>query len=889
MKIKSIRTPMYLVTMAALVLTALAISSADIFMFQRAYRSALSDRAITVAHNLRDTVHRNLVFFPLAQFTGMDSYLESIVAANDGIHYIFISSGEGQVLYHSTNMEGQRQLNAERYAQVRFESSADRTTLALSEDYESIVPIFWEDAQVGWIHVGVAKTLVDQRTSMMWGTSVGLLVLALGLAALPLYSVLKNRIAAPLAHLTSTAQAIAAGDLTQSVDIDREDEIGALARAFNQMTSELQLSYQRLSEREAYFRSLIENAQDIITVHDLRGWIIYQSASVQRVLGYEPDELIDRDLTEMLDPADVKRVQEVFSQTAQDEGIDRAIEFRFKHKDGSWRYLEATGRRLEAAASQPGIVVNSRDITERKQREREQAAMIAVASVVRSATNRSEIISIVLDEVQKLMRAEGALLGMREAVSGETIVVLGVGQWSRTQGLRIAPNEGVSGAVMAAGEPYLCANASDDPRHVHLEACGDLNSVACVPLMVQGQALGVLWVGSRQPFTEAELHLLTAVTDIAANAIHRATLNEQTEQRLFRLDALRKIDQVITGSFDVRISLDAIVKEVIARLGADASDILLLNPHTHMLEYAAGWGFHTKAIQRTRLHANEGFAGKAVLERRIVRLDDPGREVDFLRGPALSGEGFVQYLGAPLIAKGRVKGVLEVFHRSAFRPDPDWLDFLETLAGQAAIAIDNAELFEDLQRSNLELILAYDTTLEGWSHALDLRDRETEGHTQRVTDLSEQLARALGVQGEELVHIRRGALLHDIGKMAIPDEILLKNGPLSEQEWQIMRLHPVFAYELLSPIQFLRHALDIPYCHHERWNGSGYPRGLVGTQIPLAARLFAVVDVWDALLSNRPYRQAWDEEEADHYLRTQAGELFDPQVVDVFFKEILRK
>jgi PAS domain S-box-containing protein/putative nucleotidyltransferase with HDIG domain len=737
--------------------------------------------------------------------------------------------------------------------------------------------------------VGVAKTLVDQRTSMMLGTSVGLLVLALGLAALPLYSVLKNRIAAPLARLTNTAQAIAAGDLTQTVDIGSEDEIGALAQAFNQMTSELQLSYQHLSQREAYFRSLIENAQDIITVHDLRGWIIYQSTSVQRVLGYEPDELVDRDVAEMLDPEDVKRVQAVFSQAVQAGATDRAIEFRFKHKDGSWRYLEATGRRLEAGASQPGIVVNSRDITERKQREREQAALVAVASVVRSATNRSEIISIVLDEVQKLMRAEGALLGLRETISGETIVVLGVGQWSRTQGLRIAPNEGVSGAVMAAGEPYLCANAPNDPRHVHLEACGDLNSVACVPLMVQGQALGVLWVGSRQAFTEAELHLLTAVTDIAANAIHRATLNEQTEQRLFRLDALRKIDQVITGSFDVRISLDAIVKEVIARLGADASDILLLNPHTHMLEYAAGWGFQTKAIQRTRLHANEGFAGRAVLERRIVRLDDPGREVDFLRAPALSGEGFVQYLGAPLIAKGRVKGVLEVFHRSAFRPDPDWLDFLETLAGQAAIAIDNAELFEDLQRSNLELILAYDTTLEGWSRALDLRDRETEGHTQRVTDLSEQLARALGVQGEDLVHIRRGALLHDIGKMAIPDEILLKNGPLSEQEWQIMRLHPVYAYELLSPIQFLRHALDIPYCHHERWNGSGYPRCLSGTQIPLAARLFAVVDVWDALLSNRPYRQAWQAEEADRYLRSQAGELFDPQVVDAFFKEILRK
>ena len=214
------------------------------------------------------------------------------------------------------------------------------------------------------------------------------------------------------------------------------------------------------------------------------------------------------------------------------------------------------------------------------------------------------------------------------------------------------------------------------------------------------------------------------------------------------------------------------------------------------------------------------------------------------------------------------------------------MDFLEALAAQAAIAIDNAELFTQLQRSNLQLTLAYDATIEGWSRALDLRDKETEGHTQRVTEMSLRLARAMGVDEAEQVHIRRGALLHDIGKMGVPDAILLKPGPLTEEEWVVMRKHPVHAYQMLSPILFLRPALDIPYCHHEKWDGAGYPRGLKGEEIPLAARIFAVVDVWDALLSDRPYRPGWPEEKVRAHIRSLAGTHFDPQVVAVFMRSM---
>jgi putative nucleotidyltransferase with HDIG domain len=210
------------------------------------------------------------------------------------------------------------------------------------------------------------------------------------------------------------------------------------------------------------------------------------------------------------------------------------------------------------------------------------------------------------------------------------------------------------------------------------------------------------------------------------------------------------------------------------------------------------------------------------------------------------------------------------------------MNFLEALSRQAAIAIDNAALFNSLQRSNIELTLAYDATIEGWSRAIDLREHDSEGHTIRVSETTLQLARALDMPEDELVHVRRGALLHDIGKMAIPDSILYKPGPLNDQEWEVMRRHPVYAYQMLSPISHLRPALDIPYNHHERWDGEGYPRGLKGDQIPLAARIFAVVDVWDALRSDRPYRAAWRESQAREFLRERAGTHFDPKITETF-------
>ena len=363
----------------------------------------------------------------------------------------------------------------------------------------------------------------------------------------------------------------------------------------------------------------------------------------------------------------------------------------------------------------------------------------------------------------------------------------------------------------------------------------------------------------------------------------RKRVEQHIETQMQRLSALRNIDMAITSSLDMRISIKIILDGVANQLHMDACDILFLNPHTQTLEYIEGRGFNTDALRYTRLRLGESHAGVAALEKHTVRVKDlSGGKDGFTRSPLLAKEGFVEYFAVPLISKGHVKGVLEIFHRSAINPDQEWLDFLEALGVQSAIAIDNAQMFNELGRSNTELALAYDTTLEGWSRALDYRDKETEGHSQRVTEMTVKMAQSVGIVDEDLVQVRRGALLHDIGKLGVPDIILLKPGKLTYEEMEIMKKHPIIAYEILSPISFLRKAIDIPYCHHEKWDGTGYPRGLKGEQIPLAARIFSVVDVFDALLSNRPYREAWTKEKTLEYIREQAGIYFDPHVVQKF-------
>ncbi len=416
-----------------------------------------------------------------------------------------------------------------------------------------------------------------------------------------------------------------------------------------------------------------------------------------------------------------------------------------------------------------------------------------------------------------------------------------------------------------------------------------LRSVASFPMILKDGVYGVLTVYSDSVgfFNEDLKEIFQVMANIAASALENAFLFEESQKKLKMLQALRNIDLAITGSLDPNLTLNVILNEVIHALEVDAATFLKLNTWTKELEYVAGRGLIGHRIKDRVVRLGEGIAGKSALEKRILwleKFDEAEPRLD-----VFEEEGFVSYVAAPLISKGRILGVLELFARKPLEIKEDWLSFLEALTNQLAIALDNLELLTDLEKANVKLFQAYESTIEALAKALELKDRETEGHSERVVALTLKIAKKLGLEGDDLLNIRRGALLHDLGKLAIPDSVLLKPDKLTDEEWEIMKKHPVYAFELLSKIEYLRPALDIPYYHHERWDGSGYPKGLKGEEIPLPARIFAVVDVYDALTHDRPYRKAWSEEEAIEYIKRESGRLFDPKVVKAFLEVIEEK
>ena len=349
-----------------------------------------------------------------------------------------------------------------------------------------------------------------------------------------------------------------------------------------------------------------------------------------------------------------------------------------------------------------------------------------------------------------------------------------------------------------------------------------------------------------------------------------------------RLNALRLIDLAITGSLDINVTLNVLLDQVIISLGVDAAAVLLLDANARELTAAHARGFRTDAINETIVRLGECIVGRVAMDRQTQYVPELSESHEFSRSDMARAEGFVSYHCVPLVAKGETQGILELFHRERFVPDREWEEFLEALAAPASIAIDNARLFEEMQRANAALEIAYDRTLQGWAQTLELRDYETKGHSVRVVELSRLIGREVGFDGKMLADLNRGALLHDIGKIAIPDPVLLKPGPLDPDEWEIMKKHPEYAYRLLANIPALREAVEVAYCHHERWDGTGYPLGLKGHQIPILARAFAIADVFDALRSERPYKRAWPKDEARQYILDQRGSHFAPDMVDAF-------
>ncbi|PWH14710.1 MAG: hypothetical protein DDG59_12315 [Anaerolineae bacterium] len=555
---------------------------------------------------------------------------------------------------------------------------------------------------------------------------------------------------------------------------------------------------------------------------------------------------------------------------------------------------------LGAFADHAAVAIrNARLFDELKRRLNELETINRVSLSLRTAHTPETLLPLLLDETLNALQTSCGAIWLTDSNRQTLQRVVARGWMNEISLTEVAIGEGLAGKVAQQGKVLffedLAAEVLKDhhsPTRIPLRWGG-----ACFPITSGSEVIGSLCIALPPPRTlsKQECHILSTLAEIAAIALHRSQLLADLQHQAERLASLRQIDRAISANTDFYPMAETILQETQRHLGVDAMQIWTYEPQFGYLEFTAGSGLRQLPPPKTTYTIGEGLVGKIAASLQSLTISNLPQ---WLRQNACEGceeyleEGFIAYVGMPLMVKGRLGGVLELCQRSELSSlasnDPQWFSFAQTIASQTALAMENAQLFRHLNNTLMELSVSYDETLQGWAKALELRDRETGGHSERVTEWTLQVALALGIEKDQLIHIRRGAILHDIGKIGIPDAILLKEGPLTPQEWQIIHQHPIYAYELLRNIHFLEAALDIPYCHHERWDGSGYPRGLKGEEIPLAARIFAVVDVWDALTSDRPYRKAWSHAEAKEYLRSQAGKHFDPRVVEVFL-ELLEK
>ncbi|MBI5841869.1 MAG: GAF domain-containing protein [Chloroflexi bacterium] len=558
-------------------------------------------------------------------------------------------------------------------------------------------------------------------------------------------------------------------------------------------------------------------------------------------------------------------------------------------------FKESDAHTAQTLAQHMAIAIeNARRYEETRQQAAELAVLAGASRSIQSGGDLPEVLDAVLRQACDLVNVPtGSILLLDE--NGDRLRVAAqrgldaqaVAEWNRTG---IPRTFGTFALVLGTGEMLEIPDARHDPRAA--AGYGPIpEALTNVPLLAKGRVIGILVIEgvSRDDSTR---RVLRTLAEMAGVAIERARLFDETRRHAEELESLAEVASAMRTARTVEEMLPLLVRKAAEVIGGAAGSIFLVEPGTGdlvsrgWLAASDGWRFTSDASLTLRHRPGEGVTGHVAATGEIYITRDLQHDplAVFLPGEEERLRAIQSGISLPLHTQARIIGVLHIWRHEDRAFDETEVRLLTSIAEMAGNAIHRAALYEQTERDAVELALAYDTTIEGWSKALDLRDKETEGHTLRVTELTERLACNMGMSKAELVHIHRGALLHDIGKMGVPDSILLKAGQLTDEEWVIMRQHPQFACDMLSPIAYLRSALDIPFCHHEKWDGTGYPRGLKGEEIPLAARLFAVVDVYDALRSDRPYRAAWPEEKVREYIREQAGRHFDPKVLDAFLR-----
>ena len=530
-------------------------------------------------------------------------------------------------------------------------------------------------------------------------------------------------------------------------------------------------------------------------------------------------------------------------------------------------------------------IVKARLFEDEKKRRLGAEIQQEISSTLTRTLDMKVMLENILISMQRGLDFDSAGILLQENGYLKIVATHGILKSDKVNNRLVSKDHAFYQEILKTKSVLILENVENDDRFEDFGIDEEIQGWMGVPLIDQGTIYGYVSFDSKIPgkFTHEMGRSAQVLVNQTSAAITKVRLFEETQLSLKRLEALHDIDHIITSSVDLSFAIKQIMQIIVSQLEIDTASVVLYDSNNLTFKPVDTVGLsHNSNSQR---YFGNGYVTKVALERKILRVEDKdelirhfSNDSDFIR------EGYSAYIGIPLIAKGDIKGVLELFQRSPLEDSNEWNGFLQAMATQLAIAIDNSQMFDNLQKSNIELSHAYDATIKGWAQALELKDMETEGHSRRVVDLTLELAQVLGISAEKIVHVRRGALLHDIGKMGVPDAILHKPGKLTEEEWEIMREHPTYAMEWLSSIDYLEPALDVPYCHHEKWDGSGYPQGLRGEEIPLSARIFALVDVWDALRSDRPYRKAWSKEKTIAHIQEQSGKHFDPMVVEKFLK-----
>ncbi|MCX7624893.1 MAG: GAF domain-containing protein [Candidatus Sumerlaeaceae bacterium] len=637
-----------------------------------------------------------------------------------------------------------------------------------------------------------------------------------------------------------------------------------------------------------------ESRDDFVPV-----WI---SPSVEHVLGYTVEEAMAPDWwLEIMHPADREWVPQRAKEVLAKGQLQ--LEYRVRTKWGRQVFIQDFSRVTVVQDERPAeILVTWMDVTRRHidaelidDHIKTLRLLREIALAVASESTPEELARTATRKCVEAVGAKLAWIGIKKP-DGR---VEPLGYWPPDhpfmEGLQVrwdsSPlSRGPSGRTVALGREHIFPDFGGDPSlapwREQLEKY-QLRSGYSAPLAHRGQILGNITLYSEKTgyFTGWKAEILRDLAPLISGELSARLEHADSLQHLWEVESLRRIDLQIIADPNPEKVLNEVFAELTKHLLIEAGCFLRVEDEKHA-KVLHGWGFREplpKVFVPSRSKLYEEMLAKrspVIVESVAKRYSEIPLSDYYLRN------GYVWYCGVPVVGHSGVIGILELLSSKSIYPTPSWLALLDVFVGQCSIGMEVAWSAAKLRESEQVLRNAYDATLEGWTRALEMRDWETMGHTKRVAAFTEKLARAANMEESEIVHVRRGALLHDIGKMGVPDAILRKAGPLTEEEFEIIKKHPVFARDLLWPIEYLRPALPIPYCHHEKWDGSGYPQGLRGEEIPWPARIFAVVDVFDALSSDRPYRQAWPRDKIFAYICEQAGKHFDPRAVELFMEII---